>query len=67
MGITESIIAEVKQQGIEQGIEQGAMITIKNLSLLHFTAPKIAEIVGLPLSKVEAIIQRMQLEDTAKA
>ena len=71
MGITESIIAEVTKQGIkqgiEQGIEQGAITTIKNLLLHKFSAQKIAEIVDLPLSKVETIIRQIQAADTAKA
>lgn len=67
MGITESIIQEVKEQGLEQGSIQQATITIKNLALRGVQASEIAAIIDMELPKVEAILKTVQSESETQA
>lgn len=67
MGITESIIAEVREQciqyGVEQGVKQGdlqrAVITIRNLHARGFNIQEICAIVDMEYAKVDDIIRQI--------
>ena len=64
MGLREAILEDVKQQGIERGIEQVKLeVTLKLWLNYEFSLEKMAMLVGLPTERVqEHILSHLQSE-----
>jgi len=64
MGLREAILEDVKQQGIERGIEQVKLeVTLKLWLNYEFSLEKMAMLVGLPIERVqELILNHLQSE-----
>lgn len=64
MGIREAILKEVKERGIEQGIEQKEQTVVTRAWKKGISVQDISELADMPIEKVEAIIRELEmLED----
>jgi predicted transposase/invertase (TIGR01784 family) len=62
MGLEEAILQEVKEQGIEQGIEQEKRLVVIRTYEKGLPLTDIAQIAELSVEQVEQIIQTYEAE-----